>query len=74
MTADAKESMGSTDPQVVPVTARAGLSVQAILAIAILAALTVLLLVLTCLPWIERIPVPVLAAIVIHHPPRTPSA
>jgi MFS superfamily sulfate permease-like transporter len=30
------------------------------------AAATVLVLVLTCLPWIERIPVPVLAAIVIH--------
>ena len=30
------------------------------------AAATVLLLVLTCLTWIERIPVPVLAAIVIH--------
>lgn len=30
------------------------------------AALTVLVLVVTCLPWIERIPVPVLAAIVIH--------
>ena len=30
------------------------------------AAVTVLVLVLTCLPWIERIPVPVLAAIVIH--------
>lgn len=30
------------------------------------AAATVLMLVLTCLPWIERIPVPVLAAIVIH--------
>jgi len=30
------------------------------------AAATVLMLVLTCLQWIERIPVPVLAAIVIH--------
>lgn len=30
------------------------------------AAFTVLVLVLTCLPWIERIPIPVLAAIVIH--------